>query len=160
MEKGKCRRINFYEIPSWVISQLKEIEQQGQSWKAHNYRVKNISYEAFKRAEGEAVANRLYPQYIKAKGTQTNEQKQASDTEYEKITDIIISLIQDKGYCTESEILAVYGNSEAKKRKLNIAMPDIMQANNLSRQRLNKALRQKYGIDTAPNSHPYIYFME
>ncbi len=39
--------MNFYAIPSWVIQQLKTIEDNSNRWKDNGYRIDGVSYDMF-----------------------------------------------------------------------------------------------------------------
>ena len=59
--------MNFYAIPSWVIQQLKTIEDNSNRWKDNGYRIDGVSYDMFYRTEGFEIAASIYPQYKKKK---------------------------------------------------------------------------------------------
>ena len=152
--KDKHSRVSFYEIPSWVVQRTQLIEQQGKKWKENGYRIRGISYEMFLRHEGQEVATRMYPQYSRIatdNGIINRKTSRKADDMHEQITDVVISLIQTKGYCTESDI----ANCFAKKHGKNItdlqikrSIGDVMTANNLHKQKCNKSLKQRLFIES------------
>ena len=62
---GNKNRVNFYAIPSWVVQQLKTIEDNGIRWKDKGYRIGGISFDMFYRSEGFEVAWSLTVEYSK-----------------------------------------------------------------------------------------------
>jgi hypothetical protein len=76
------------------------------------------------------------------------------------LTDIIIKQVTEKGWTTEREVLAEVGNTDSMKKQLQRSIADIMDGNNLTKSRLNKALREKYKIELPPESHPIIIYFK
>ena len=113
-DKRVGNHVNFYAIPSWVVQQLKTIEDNGIRWKEKGYRIGGVSFDMFYRSEGFDVAASLYPQYKKKKneyGEIVNRTTtQASDERTMKIADVILNSIKSKGYCTEKEVIYILGN--------------------------------------------------
>ena len=113
-DKRSGNHVNFYAIPSWVIQQLKTIENNGIRWKEKGYRIGGVSFDMFYRSEGFDVAASLYPQYKKKKneyGEIVNRTTtQSSDERTLKISEVILNCIQSKGYCTEKEVVYILGN--------------------------------------------------
>ena len=81
---------------------------------------------------------------------------QASDERTWKISEIILTCIKGKGYCTEKEVIYILGNqykyvvTEIQiKRSLN----EIMDTYGLKKIKVNKALKEKFNIksDGSPN---------
>jgi hypothetical protein len=163
-EENHYKRITFYSVPSWVQDRLDEIERNGISWKEHGYRVNGISRELFERTEGEETANRLYKGYTqqatKAEKKKREAWKAQADERHEALTDIIIKQVTEKGWTTEREVLAEVGNTDSMKKQLQRSIADIMDGNNLTKSRLNKALREKYKIELPPESHPIIIYFK
>lgn len=157
---GDKKHVNFYAIPSWVIEQLKNIESNGIRWKDRGYRIAGISYDMFYRAEGFDVAASLYPQYKKKKNSFgeiiDRTTTQASDERSMKIADVILECIQKRGYCTEREVVYILGNHykyEVTEIQIKRCLNEIMDLYSLKKIKANKALKEKYGIqsDGYPN---------
>ena len=142
------------------------IEQQGKKWKDNGYRIRGISYEMFLRHEGREVATRMYPQYSRIKtgnGTIDRKTSRKADELHEKITDLVTALITEKGFCTESDIAGCFEKKYGKNitdLQIKRSIGDIMTANNLHKQKCNKALKQRlcigskgYPIVILPNEY-------
>lgn len=158
------KHTNFYSIPSWVFQRILTIEAQGQKWKENNYRLNGISYEMFYRNEPE-VAKELYPQYAKIHTkngqvidrTTTKEQNQR----HEEIQNIILSLITEKGYCTEAEVIAEAGRyKKSTDIQIKRSLTDIMACNCLKKARATNELKERFGIKADRYSHPMIIYPE
>ena len=106
--------VSFYAIPSWVIQQLMDIENKGIRWKQKGYRIDGVSFDMFYRSEGYEVAASLYPQYKKRKNEHgeivDRTTTKASDERTMKIAEVILLCIQEKGYCTEKEVVCILGS--------------------------------------------------
>lgn len=159
-DKRNGKHVNFYAIPSWVIQQLKTIEDNGNRWKDKGYRIGGVSFDMFYRAEGFDVAASLYPQYKKKKneyGEVVNRTTtQASDERTLKISEVILDCIQRKGYCTEKEVVYILGNQyryEVTDTQIKRCLNEIMDCYGLRKVKANKALKEQFDIksDGYPN---------
>ena len=152
---GDKNHVNFYTIPSWVIEQLKKIEDKGIRWKEKGYRIAGISYDMFYRAEGFDVAAYLYPQYKKKKdehGEIVNRTTtQASDERTMKIAAVILNCVQNKGYCTEREVVYILGAQyryEVTEIQIKRCLNEIMDLYGLKKVKANKLLKTQLGINS------------
>ena len=152
--KDKHSRVSFYEIPSWVVQRTQLIEQQGKKWKDNGYRIRGISYEMFLRSEGQEVASEMYPQYSRIttkNGIINRRASRKADEMHDMMTDVVITLIQSKGYCTEADIAEYFTRKHGKnitELQIKRSIGDIMTANNLHKQKCNKSLKQRLSIDS------------
>lgn len=159
-DKRSGKHVSFYAIPSWVIQQLKTIENNGIRWKDKGYRIDGVSFDMFYRSEGFDVAASLYPQYKKKKneyGEIVNRTTtQASDERTLKISEVILNCIQRKGYCTEKEVVYILGNQyryEVTDTQIKRCLNEIMDSYGLKKVKANKVLKEQYNIksDGYPN---------
>ena len=159
-DKRSGNHVNFYAIPSWVIQQLKTIENNGIRWKEKGYRIGGVSFDMFYRSEGFDVAASLYPQYKKKKneyGEIVNRTTtQSSDERTLKISEVILNCIQRKGYCTEKEVIYILGNQyryEVTDTQIKRSLNEIMDCYGLKKVKANKVLKEQYNIksDGYPN---------
>lgn len=152
----------YYRVPSWVHPHLLSVEAQARKWKAAGYRVNGISYEGIYRAEGEAVANWLYPQR-KHKGLSAE-----ADTRHDFLVDILIKLIRDKGYATEKDIYSdlkqalkergyTYSEYYAD-RQILVSITEACNTYGLTRRRCNADLKARFGISAA--GYPTIIYKD
>ena len=152
--KDKHSRVSFYEIPSWVVQRTQLIEQQGKKWKDNGYRIRGISYEMFLRSEGQEVASEMYPQYSRIttkNGIINRRASRKADEMHDMMTEVVITLIQSKGYCTEADIAEYFTRKHGKnitELQIKRSIGDIMTANNLHKQKCNKSLKQRLSIDS------------
>lgn len=160
-DKRSGNHVSFYAIPSWVIQQLKTIENNGIRWKDKGYRIGGVSFDMFYRSEGFDVAASLYPQYKKKKneyGEIVNRTTtQASDERTMKISEVILKTIQRKGYCTEKEVVYILGNQyryEVTETQIKRCLNEIMDSYGLKKVKANKVLKEQYQIKS--NCYPNI----
>ena len=158
---GNKNRVNFYAIPSWVVQQLKTIEDNGIRWKDKGYRIGGVSFDMFYRSEGFEVAASLYPQYKKKKneyGEIVNRTTtKASDERTLKISEVILHCIQRKGYCTEKEVVYILGNEyryEVTETQIKRCLNEIMDCYGLKKVKANKVLKEQFDIKS--DGYPYI----
>ena len=154
-DKRSGNHVNFYSIPSWVIQQLKKIEDNGKHWKEKGYRIDGVSFDMFYRAEGVEVAAYLYPQYKKKKdkyGEIVNRTTtQASDERTMKIAEVILERVQNKGFCTERDVVYILGNQyryEVTEIQIKRSLNEIMDLHGLKKVKANKLLKEQYGINS------------
>lgn len=154
-DKRSGNHVNFYAIPSWVIQQLSTIEDNGVRWKEKGYRIAGISFDMFYRSEGFDVAASLYPQYKKHKneyGEIVNRTTtKASDERTLKISEVILNCIQNKGYCTEKEVVYILGNKYryvVTETQIKRSLNEIMDSYGLKKVKANKVLKEQYNIDS------------
>jgi hypothetical protein len=150
----------YYRAPSWVAPQLLRIESQALKWKAAGYRESGICYEAFFRAEGEAVANQLYPQrkYKKLSAE--------ADTRHEFLVSILLDTVQAKGYATEKELSAKMQTALTERgytysryyasRQVKVSISEACDTYGLKKARCNAELKARFGIE-APGYPTIIY---
>ena len=160
-DKRSGNHVNFYAIPSWVVQQLKTIEDNGIRWKEKGYRIGGVSFDMFYRSEGFDVAASLYPQYKKKKneyGEIVNRTTtQASDERTMKIADVILNSIKSKGYCTEKEVIYILGNQyryDVTETQIKRCLNEIMDTYGLKKVKANKVLKERFSIKS--NGYPYI----
>lgn len=159
------KHVNFYAIPSWVVQQLKTIEDNGIRWKDKGYRIGGVSFDMFYRSEGFEVAASLYPQYKKKKnkyGEIVNRTTtKASDERTLKISEVILHCIQRKGYCTEKEVVYILGNEyryEVTDTQIKRCLNEIMDCYGLKKVKANKVLKEQFDIKS--DGYPYIIIEE
>lgn len=159
-DKRSGNHVSFYAIPSWVVQQLKTIENNGIRWKDKGYRIGGVSVDMFYRSEGFDIAASLYPQYKKQKneyGEIVNRSTtKASDERTMKISEVILQCIQRKGYCTEKEVVYILGNKfryEITETQIKRCLNEIMDSYGLKKVKANKILKEQYHIksDGYPN---------
>lgn len=165
-ENKKEKHINYYSIPSYTTNLFPFIEQQGQKWKNNNYTMKGLSREMFYRAEGESVANWLYPQYKEVYNKEIKKvvprtTTEISDIRTNKIVKIIFNILETREYVLEKEIIEELiadgevnlTKSEAEKQ-LKKSIQEILLSYDLKRIRCNKEIKKLYNVDA--EGYPFI----
>lgn len=154
-DKRRGKHVNFYAIPSWVIQQLKTIENNGIHWKNKGYRIDGVSFDMFYRAEGFDVASSLYPQYKKKRNEHgeivNRTTTQSSDERTMKIAEVILECIRKKRYCTEREVVFILGNQykyEVTEIQIKRCLNEIMDLYGLKKVKANKLLKDQLGINS------------
>ncbi|WP_270816310.1 hypothetical protein [Hungatella effluvii] len=157
---GQKNHTNFYAIPSWVIQQLRTIEDNGNRWKDKGYRIDGVSFDMFYRTEGFDVAASLYPQYKKKKNENgeivDRTTTQASDERTMRIAEVILECVQNNGYCTEREVVCILGSHykyEVTEIQIKRCLNEIMDLYGLKKVKASKTLKEKFSIqlDGYPN---------
>ena len=152
----------YYRIPSWTHPHMLQIEERAKKWATAGYRLRSISYEGFYRAEGEAVANWLYPQ------RKYKRLSAEADTRHDFLVDILLKLIQDKGYATEKDIYSdlkqalkergyTY-NAYYADRQCKVSITEACNTYGLTRRRCNADLKARFGISAA--GYPTIIYKD
>lgn len=164
-DKRAGKHISFYAVPSWVVQQLRTIENKGIRWKDKGYRIGGVSFDMFYRSEGFDVAASLYPQYKKRKNEYGEIVERtttaASDERTMQIADVILKCIQNNGYCTEREIIYILGNQYRyviTETQLKRSLVEIMDSYGLKKVKANKALKEQFQIES--NGYPNIIIAE
>ena len=151
IERGHSKRVNFYSIPSYTTKVIENAEKQAHKWKSNAYTVKGASREMFYRKEGAEVAEWLYPQHSHVTNKDGEVVERTTTVRQDEIqiqmVKVIMALIDEKGYCTEKDILARSKISQSKaQRYIKVNLPEILDSYNLIRVRANKELKQQLGI--------------
>jgi hypothetical protein len=164
-DKRAGKHVSFYAIPSWVIQQLKSIENKGIRWKEKGYRIDGISFDMFYRSEGFDVAASLYPQYKKEKteygAVVDRTTTKASDERTMKIAEVILSLISSHGYCTEKEVINLLGSRYrfcVTETQIKRSINEIMDSYGLKKVKANKMLKAQFHVES--DGYPNIIIKE
>ena len=138
--------VQFYSIPNYTPDLLDEAERRADIYKSNGGTVDSLSREFCLRVPelGEDVANEVYP---KQEGKPLQGATEKYHTMYENI---ILSLVNVNGYCTEDMILDnVAGNRDNAKVRLRRCLAQILADNNLQRIRANNRVKATYGIKSS-----------
>lgn len=157
------KRITFYSISNFTYNTYPSIEQQGINWGKNNYTRVNFSREMLYRAEGQTIADRVYPQFewitengeVKARTTTAKNDKITIEIEQ-----FILHTIEKKGYCTEKDILNNTNYKNKVNSQLKKTLADTINKYELIRCRANKELKIRFNIVVNSNSYPFILYRE
>lgn len=151
IERGFDKRVNFYSIPSYTANLRDNSVEQAQKWKENAYTIKGASREMFYRKEGAEVAEWLYPQHSHVTNKDGEVVERTTTVRQDEIQSqmvkVIMEIIEEKGYCTEKDILDRAEISQSKaQRYIKVNLPEILDSYNLIRVRADRELKQKLGI--------------
>lgn len=148
----------FYYFPELGVNTLEMGEVYARILKANNFTLKGLSREYVLRTFGVEVANRIYPQYKYENSLGTTEKSN-------KVTDNIVKVIFDsidkKGYILEKNIPILYKKRFKGKTKKQVeiqlkrSINEILDGYDLKRVRLNKELKEKFGV-TSEKGYPFL----
>jgi hypothetical protein len=150
--RNQPRIISYFSIPIYNEDLIDFASKKAMEYKQYGFSVKGFGREMIYRALGEEEANRVYPQ---EKGKTLSEKSMNNAIDIEKI---LMSLIEDKSWTTEKEVVEVldemFGKQSYHQNMLKRISPEIIDKYALEKRRLNKELKTKLGIIT--NGYPNI----
>jgi hypothetical protein len=144
---GFKKLTNFYTFEEYGLLTLQDSEIIAKTLRDSNITLKGISREFVLRTFGTALADKVYPQYKYENNKGTSDKSNSATL---KLVIKLGDIISDKGYCLESEIRGV-GQAEIQWKK---SITEILDSYSLKRVRLDKTLKEKYGIEC--NGYPFI----
>jgi hypothetical protein len=152
--KGYKKIPNHYIVPSYDENTLGQSEKMAITLKENNFTMKGLSKEYLIRTFGIEETNRVYPlsQFENKKGT-----SKKSDERTDIITKLIFSILEEKNYCIEKEIVEKlrfqYGKTRREKQ-IKRSIQEILDKYDLKRIRCNKLIKEQYGV--ANEGYPFI----
>lgn len=148
---GFKKHTNFYLFSEYDFVQLEKSENIAKVLKENNISMKGISREYILRTFGSDKANKVYPQYkfVNKQGTS----KKSNDRTIE-IVNIIFEYIEKNGFCFESSIT----NNKNYEFQWKKSIQEILISYGLKKVRLNKELKEKFGIAT--KGYPFLIVEE
>ena len=144
---GYKKLTNFYQIEEYGYNTFVESERRAITLDENNMTMKGLSREYILRTFGNGVADKVYPQY-----KQANEQGTSAKSNY-LTTDIahgIFETVQTQGYMFERDVNTKGAVGVQWKRSIQ----EILNSCGLKRVKLNKVLKEQYGIECG--GYPYI----
>jgi hypothetical protein len=151
--KQQKNPISFYSIPPYGDSTLSYSKTKAKEFVEKGFTMKGWSREMILRALGEGEADRVYPQM---KGKQLSV---VSEKVTALIESIAMSLISQKGWTTEQEILQTkeitfLGKKSFTEKQFKRIIGELLDKYGLERIRLNNRLKEELGIDV--DNYPFI----
>jgi hypothetical protein len=143
----KLKIPNFYYIPPYSDQVLTSANQMADQFK-QSMSMKGFSREMIMRAMGEDAANRVFPMKKGKELTKTSNHLAL------EMKELVLSILESKGYVVEKEIFDyTYGSKEKNLRVLKRCLQEMLDEYELKRVRLNKELKITLGIkvDGYPN---------
>ena len=136
---GFKKLTNFYSFPEYGVLQFEDSEEIAKTLKENHMSLKGLSKEYVLRTFGEETANKVYPQYKfeNKKGT-----SQKSDNATLELMNKLCNIINEQGYCLESDIRGK-GQTELQWKR---SIQEILSIGKFKKVRANKENKQKYNL--------------
>lgn len=144
---GFKKIVNFYQIEEYGFTTLEDSEKIAATLLDNNMTLKGLSREYILRTFGVDLADKVYPQF-KFENRQGTSAK--SDYLTGEIALVVLETIKDQGYIFERDV-NLNGTIGTQWKK---SIQEILDSYGLRRVKLNKELKEKYGIKT--NGYPCI----
>lgn len=144
---GFKKIVNFYQIEEYGFTTLEDSEKIAATLLDNNMTLKGLSREYILRTFGVDLADKVYPQF-KFENRQGTSAK--SDYLTGEIALVVLETIKDQGYIFERNV-NLNGTIGTQWKK---SIQEILNSYGLRRVKLNKELKEKYGIKT--NGYPCI----
>lgn len=144
---GFKKIVNFYQIEEYGFTTLEGSEKIAATLLDNNMTLKGLSREYILRTFGVDLADKVYPQF-KFENRQGTSAK--SDYLTGEIALVVLETIKDQGYIFERDV-NLNGTIGIQWKK---SIQEILDSYGLRRVKLNKELKEKYGIKT--NGYPCI----
>ncbi|MGD7025248.1 DNA-primase RepB domain-containing protein [Rossellomorea vietnamensis] len=136
--------ISYYSIPVYDKKNIQFASQKAKEYKQLGFTVRDFGREMVYRTLGEEEANRVFPQ---EQGKQLSE---TSNRNASKVEEILMSLITDKGWTTEKEVIntldETYGRKAYNGKLVKRILPEALDKYGLKKQWLNKELKQNLQV--------------
>lgn len=146
---GFKKLTNFYSFPEYGVLQFENSEEIAKTLKDNHVTLKGISKEYVLRTFGEKVANKVYPQYKYENSKGTSEK---SDNATLELMNKLCNIINEKGYCLESDIRGKRQTELQWKRSIQ----QILTTGKFQRVKASKANKAKYQIPDTVNYQSYV----
>lgn len=154
---GHNKLTTFISFPDYGVNQFENSEEKAITLKESNFTLKGLSREYILRTFGKEEADRIYPQYEYENSIGTSKK---SNKITERITKIILKMIDQQGYILEQSISEIYIKTYKNYSKKQIetqvkrSIQEILDSYNLQRAKLNKKLKQQYKITS--KGYPFL----
>ena len=155
---------NYYSIPEYDDQLMTSANQRADDFKKNNMSMIGFGREMVTRGIGKEEADKVYPMLSKL------EISKKSDEISEYIKKKFIDVIENKGWVTEGEILdelvkenlektdgMVKGRTRNEKN-IKKSLNELIEGYGLRRERLNKKLKNKLGINDEISGYPFVIY--
>ncbi len=144
---GFKKLTNFFQVEEYGFTTLEDSEKIANTLLDNNISLKGLSREYILRTFGVEMADKVYPQY-----KEENRQGTSSKSDYLtcKISEVVLETIEKQGYVFERDI-----NTDGTiGRQWKKSIQEILDSYGLKKVKLNKKLKEEYGIEC--NGYPNI----
>lgn len=144
---GFKKIVNFYQIEEYGFTTLENSEKIAGTLIENNISLKGLSREYILRTFGIETADRVFPQY-----KYENRQGTSAKSDYltGEIASVVLNTIKEQGYIFERDV-NINGAIGTQWKK---SIQEILDSYGLKKVKLNKMLKEKYGIEG--NGYPCI----
>ena len=144
---GFKKIVNFYQIEEYGFTTLENSEKIAGTLIENNISLKGLSREYILRTFGIETADRVFPQY-----KYENRQGTSAKSDYltGEIASVVLNTIKEQGYIFERDV-NLNGAIGTQWKK---SIQEILDSYGLKKVKLNKVLKEKYGIEG--NGYPCI----
>lgn len=144
---GFKKIVNFYQIEEYGFTTLENSEKIAGTLIENNISLKGLSREYILRTLGIETADRVFPQY-----KYENRQGTSAKSDYltGEIASVVLNTIKEQGYIFERDV-NINGAIGTQWKK---SIQEILDSYGLKKVKLNKMLKEKYGIEG--NGYPCI----
>ena len=144
---GFKKIVNFYQIEEYGFTTLENSEKIAGTLIENNISLKGLSREYILRTFGIETADRVFPQY-----KYENRQGTSAKSDYltGEIASVVLNTIKEQGYIFERDV-NINGAIGTQWKK---SIQEILDSYGLKKVKLNKELKEKYGIEG--NGYPCI----
>ncbi len=144
---GFKKIVNFYQVEEYGFTTLENSEKIAGTLIENNISLKGLSREYILRTFGIETADRVFPQY-----KYENRQGTSAKSDYltGEIASVVLNTIKEQGYIFERDV-NINGAIGTQWKK---SIQEILDSYGLKKVKLNKELKEKYGIEG--NGYPCI----
>lgn len=144
---GFKKIVNFYQVEEYGFTTLENSEKIAGTLIENNISLKGLSREYILRTFGIETADRVFPQY-----KYENRQGTSAKSDYltSEIASVVLNTIKEQGYIFERDV-NINGAIGTQWKK---SIQEILDSYGLKKVKLNKELKEKYGIEG--NGYPCI----
>jgi hypothetical protein len=144
---GHKKLTGFYSFNEYGVMSFSNSEEIAKTLKKNHVTLKGLSREYILRTFGVEVANKVYPQYKFENSKGTSEK---SDNATLKLINKLCNIINEQGYCLESDIRGK-GQTELQWKR---SIQQILSVGKFQKVRLNKKIKAQYNV--VCNGYPFI----
>ena len=146
---GFKKLTNFYSFPEYGVLQFENSEEIAKTLKDNHVTLKGISKEYVLRTFGEETANKVYPQFKYENSLGTSEK---SDNATLELMNKLCNIINEQGYCLESDIRGK-GQTELQWKR---SIQEILNVGKFKKVKASKRNKEQYNIPDSINYQSYV----
>ena len=146
---GLKKLTNFYSFSEYGVLQFENSEEIAKTLKENHVTLKGLSREYVLRTFGQDIANKVYPQFRFENSKGTSEK---SDNATLELMNKLCNIINEKGYCLESDIRGK-GQTELQWKR---SIQQILSVGKFQKVKASKRNKEQYNIPDSVNYQSYV----